>query len=73
MYAHSLKGSSNGFTNAPSSWFIGFYAGMHVSVLDGIFNRAVCKEHGNYSEGFNFQNCFKKFDIREVIKPKYSH
>lgn len=60
MYAHSVKGSSNGFMNTHSSWLMGSYPDMHVvCIRDGIFNRADCKEHGNYSEGFNFQNCFK--------------
>jgi hypothetical protein len=56
MYAHSLKGSPNGFMNAHSGRLMGSYPGMHVR--DGIFNRAVCKERGNCSEGFNFQNYF---------------
>jgi hypothetical protein len=59
--------------NAHRSRLMGSYPGLRVCINDGIFNRAVCKEHGNYSEGFNFQNCFKKLDIREVIKLKYSH
>ena len=49
----------NGIMNVHSGRLMGSYSRMRVCVLDGIFSRrrGGCKERGNYSEGFNFQNC----------------
>ena len=50
----------NGIMNVHSGRLMGSYLRMRVCVLDGIFSRrwgGGCKERGNYSEGFNFQNC----------------
>jgi hypothetical protein len=46
--------------NAHSTGLMESYPAMLVHVRDGIFNRAVCKKHGNYSGGCNFQNCFER-------------
>lgn len=59
--AYGLRGNPNGIMNVHSGRLMGSYSRMRVCVLDGIFSRRmVCKERGNYSEGFNFQNWFLK-------------